>query len=593
MQHLTVLLCWVQEYPSWGAQWAGRAVAWARGHAVSVGLWAAVASGAGLRVLLVSAGRAPFNADEAVVGLMARHILQGERPVFFYGQSYLGSLDAYLAAGGFLFFGQQVWVLRLVQILLYVITILSAAKVAELAFGSQAHGLLAAWLLAIPPVNAVLYTTVTLGGYGEMLLLGSLELLAALRIASSFFKHMTPSWTAWFSLGLLAGLGVWVFGLTLVFTLPVLLYLAWRWWLWSKSTAWQQKDQSSRRIAIRQTVLGAVLVGVGAGMGAAPWWVYALKNSLHRLMSELGGTAIAGVEGLTYLQEVGRHFASLLLLGLPAALGMRPPWEVRWLALPLLPLALAFWLGVLGLMVRAMWGQGRRAIQQTGEPASRMDLGGERLLAWVGLTLVAGFVFTPFGADPSGRYFLPLLIPLAAFGAYACLQMRRSWGRLSWGVAGLILAFNAWGILDSALRFPPGLTTQFDAAARIDQQDQTRLASFLLENGERRGYTTYWVTYPLAFHSGEQLIFTPRLPYHPDFRYTDRDDRYPPYSQAVADADRIAYITARQPWLDERLRAGFNEQGIAWRETQIGDFRVFYQLERVVRPEQLNLERSQ
>jgi hypothetical protein len=36
----------------------------------------------------------PFNSDEAIVGLMARHMLQGERPLFFYGQAYLGSLDA-------------------------------------------------------------------------------------------------------------------------------------------------------------------------------------------------------------------------------------------------------------------------------------------------------------------------------------------------------------------------------------------------------------------------------------------------------------------------------------------------------------------
>ncbi len=43
----------------------------------------------------------PFNADEAVVALMARHILQGERPIFFYGQAYMGSLDAYLVAGFF------------------------------------------------------------------------------------------------------------------------------------------------------------------------------------------------------------------------------------------------------------------------------------------------------------------------------------------------------------------------------------------------------------------------------------------------------------------------------------------------------------
>ena len=38
--------------------------------------------------------------DEAVVGLMAKHISEGrELPVFYYGQPYLGSLEAFLVAG--------------------------------------------------------------------------------------------------------------------------------------------------------------------------------------------------------------------------------------------------------------------------------------------------------------------------------------------------------------------------------------------------------------------------------------------------------------------------------------------------------------
>src|SRR6266851_2035799 len=69
-------------------------------------------------IIGLAAGVVPFNADEAIVGLMARHILQGERPVFFYGQAYLGSLDAWLVAGAFAIFGESVWPIRLVQIVL-------------------------------------------------------------------------------------------------------------------------------------------------------------------------------------------------------------------------------------------------------------------------------------------------------------------------------------------------------------------------------------------------------------------------------------------------------------------------------------------
>ena len=52
------------------------------------------------KLVLVSQEAFPFNADEAIVGLMGRHILVGARPIFFYGQAYMGALDAYLEARG-------------------------------------------------------------------------------------------------------------------------------------------------------------------------------------------------------------------------------------------------------------------------------------------------------------------------------------------------------------------------------------------------------------------------------------------------------------------------------------------------------------
>ena len=65
---------------------------------------------------LLLASVIPFNSDEAVVALMARHILQGSRPIFFYGQAYMGSLDAFLVAGMFKLIGTNIWAVRMVQI---------------------------------------------------------------------------------------------------------------------------------------------------------------------------------------------------------------------------------------------------------------------------------------------------------------------------------------------------------------------------------------------------------------------------------------------------------------------------------------------
>jgi hypothetical protein len=304
--------------------------------------------------------------------------------------------------------------------------------------------------------------------------------------------------------------------------------------------------------------------------------VYAFQNGSGAVAAELQGSAIAGVEGLAWPQQVLQHMVNLLLLGSTAVFGLRPPWEVRWLVLPLLPFALFFWMAVLAHL----------AIQVKSRKAERPQL---LLIAGVGITLVLGFVLTPFGADPSGRYFLPLAVPLALFAGDMILKLRQRWGNWALGLLAIILVYNLIGTVQTALRVPPGITTQFDAVAQIDHNYDRELMSFLRTEGESRGYGNYWVAYPLAFHSGEDLIFVPRLPYHEDFRYTPRDDRYAPYGELVAQAGRVAYITTNHAELDEYLRVSFRENGITWQERGIGDYQVFYGLSEAVRPEEIGL----
>src|SRR5512137_667209 len=89
-----------------------------------------MAGSVALKTALLAANTVPFNSDEAIVALMARHILQGERPAFFYGQAYMGSLDAYLIAGAFAFMGESVLAVRVVQVVLFLAVLLTAWRVA-------------------------------------------------------------------------------------------------------------------------------------------------------------------------------------------------------------------------------------------------------------------------------------------------------------------------------------------------------------------------------------------------------------------------------------------------------------------------------
>ncbi|MCD4686873.1 MAG: glycosyltransferase family 39 protein, partial [Anaerolineae bacterium] len=157
-----------------------------------------------LRVWLIDVDGASFDSDEAIVGLMARHITQGEPiPTFFYGQDYMGSLDALLTAGGFVLFGESVDTIRAVQVALYLLTLLTAYVLAQTITLSRRIALITLLLLAFPTPLGALYSTITLGGYNELVICGNLLLLLGWQITVEERRGM---WR-WALLGLITGIG--------------------------------------------------------------------------------------------------------------------------------------------------------------------------------------------------------------------------------------------------------------------------------------------------------------------------------------------------------------------------------------------------
>jgi 4-amino-4-deoxy-L-arabinose transferase-like glycosyltransferase len=417
----------------------------------------------------------------------------------------------------------------------------------------------------VPTVNVMLYTTASLGGYGEALLSGSLVVYCTLRIINRFYRNDSNrlGWVSWLIWGGLSGLGMWANGLSLVFSAPAGLTLLF----------FILRNRAKVSLARWIRVVGAAVAGFL--IGSAPWWIFAITQGFSQLVFELLGSAVA-VEQTPWLVRTWDHLISFVLLGGSVMFGFRPPWDIQWLGLPLLPFILIFW--VFALIVwfrRSSW-----------LPQQRW---GWMLLNGCMATLTAGFILTSFGVDPSGRYFLPFVLPFSLMAALAIMQLKVNF---VWKAAlvGLLLVYQGWGTLQCALLNPPGITTQFSAITQVDIRYQQSLIDFLKNQGETRGYSNYWVAYPTAFLSNEELIFLPRLPYHEDLRYTPRDDRYAPYQSLLASANRAAYITTRNAVLDQRLVEGFRKLGVTWQENQIGDYHIFFRLSRLVRPDELNLE---
>ncbi len=498
-------------------------------------------AGIALRWLWILSGRFPFNSDEAIVGLMARHILAGELPTFFYGQSYMGSLDAFWVSVFFRLFGSTINILRISQTILWIILIISIFFMCKEVFRSIRSAWIALFFLAFPPVNLLLYSTVTLGGYLEAMIIG----VTVMNLAHQVYRIPGSHILRILAIGLVSGFGVWVFGFSLIFTLPASLFTFWA--------------IARKKLHPNQIVSRIAFFVAGGIIGSLPWWIYAIQNGFSNLITELAGSAIAVEQG-SVLSKVATHLFSFIFIGLPAALGLRPPWTIEWLVLPLIPFVLIGWIWVL-------W-EGRT---QSNRPA--------RLFMYLplGLLLIV-FVFTPFGVDPSGRYFLPfnVLLPVLAGGIYLQLQGKMRKTFILWMV--LVLVFQIAGTFQSEKNSQTGMTTQFAPNTEIDHSLLVEVGKFLKANNETRGYTTYWISYPLAFTSDEELIFTPRLPYHQDFRYTTRDDRYLPYQMEVMKSEKIALVTYGFQDLDQQIRSILTKKEISWNEQKIGEYQIFYNL---------------
>lgn len=524
------------------------------------------------RAIVLLSGSVSFHSDEAVIGLMARHIIDGARPVFFYGQAYMGSLDAWLVSFGFRLFGDSVMTIRLVQAVLYLLVVLTGFLAAWRLSERTVVATVAGLLLALHPVLMAVYTSATLGGYNETLLFGNLMLILGFEATH---RHTNSLWR-WGLLGVVAGLAWWTNGLIIAFVFPVgLMVLA--------HLYYQAKTGGPTALASRLIPLAVALVGFF--IGSAPWWIFNFQNDWAALAfyiergdnSEFAGNA---VPELTTEQRV----LGLLFLGIPTLIGLRFPWSAE------------FFLPLIGAIVLFIYGVAfYRLVRDKRGPDGTPPLKPEArpYILWMIFLFVGLFFVSKFSIDPTGRYFLPLMVPLAiVIGALVDSVPRQRLPRrvVQGAILVIILGYNIIGQV-VAISQEPGLTTQFNLDSHIPNTHDQELIAFLDEQGIQAGYGTYWVTFRLAFLSNEQMQFSSALPYKPSLQYTEADERYPAYKVAADNAENVAYITANVPAVEQALEAVFADQGVTYTDEQIGSYRVYYDFEPFVPRPPLPLHR--
>ena len=260
------------------------------GSAAIVG--AAILLGVGLRAWILSSPTLGFlDSDEAVWGLMARHVLDREFHAFFWGQNYGGTQEVLLTAPLFAVFGSSALALKIVPTILYAVASVLVWRIGRRTLGEPGARYAAA-LFWLWPSYFVWRSTKAFGFYGSLLVLGLLVVLLVLRLRER------RSVSDLGCLGLALGLGCWATPEFLILALPAVVWLVWR---------------RPRLLRDGWIAIAPALVGV------APWVAANLGNGWYSLHSSQAATSLTG------------HIHNLATSILPAALGLRVPFSLEWL----------------------------------------------------------------------------------------------------------------------------------------------------------------------------------------------------------------------------------------------------------------------
>jgi hypothetical protein len=443
--------------------------------------WTILAAGVAVRAVFWWTPE--IDSDMAVTGLMARHILNGAFPIFFWGQPYCGPLEAFLAAPAFLLAGPTVSVLNAVPTAQSVVFVALVYLLGKRSGGEMA-GLIAMALAAVGPSYYMLHNVLPRANYIENLLLCAALFLIAARCQDPRGRRIESRLVA---LGFVSGVGWWMN----FQSLPAI------------AAAW------GFVVAFRFRSLRAVSVANLAGfaiLGSLPFWIYNVEN---------GFSSFQTARSVKWA-EVPEQIRWMICEKVPYVLGLSEVSDTsvgRWAAVIAGGMYAASVLYALFRSVADLRG-GRVSI-----PAMAVVFVG----LWIG-----AFVLSGFAVASTPRYLIPLFAVLPVLIGIFVLSFDGKTRGFAWAVVVLLLGVNVSGLVNTA----PVLNAEEGKRYRAEIQIDERILALVRKMNIDGVYVdSYWDGPRLTFLGGETTVFA--LPSR---------GRQVRYEKALGRAERAAFL---------------------------------------------------
>ncbi len=544
---------------------------------------------------------ANFNGDEAIVGLMARHILEGEIPVFYYGQEYLGSLESLVASFYFRLFGSSALVLKLSPFSFFLLFQVLCYFLFK-RIGGRIVAFVACQFLVLSPTVLLAWSTEAQGGHLEVLTLGVLSLLILLKYSECTNRKKSIFYL--FLLGLVIGIGWWTSQLIVFFLIPVFLFFLTNTRLWKAVQNWSSvwkvillRDLDLNRFV--KFLLAAINLGL---------LTYGVILIVSMLNSFFSGNVIQREIKLLVILLVSGGYLNIFLR-------KKRFWPIQELGL-----LSGFFLGFLPVIFFHLTGQAGRypgfgfaivplsrllknlsLLYRTCLPeilGTRFGSQSDFFLHYLSYYVVSVYVcaliyfiyqnrqnildlfkLKPCRSDAKFFLLIILFVTPMVFIASIYPVDRHSFRYLLalyvvlpfliGNFADLIRKISriAFYILLSSMLFFFAYThlSLYQALDKNNYYD--KLLTFLGEKEITRAYADYWISYPVTFISEENIIVAP---------YRSKD-RYPRYTEILREEKTPSYIFySYDRKMNQLEKSGELDSSASYKKERVGPYIVFY-----------------
>jgi hypothetical protein len=530
------------------------------------------------------------NSDEGTMGVMAINILKyGEHPVVYYGQDYMGVLQAYLGASIFQFLGSSVFGLRLGMVILYAAFLLCIYLLTRQLYNKH-FALFITLLFAFGSTAMLSRQLIAIGGYPETIFFSTASLVLSVFLALNPPKDTRRDRISrhllFFLWGVAIGLGAWSDSLILPWVAFSGLILLFSW----------------REIIFKGTILTIILglligglpliiynLGAAPGQhtitvllsqeGHAPWTLAILTTQINNTFTTslpiITGDPICLKSEYGFLAYWGfgqPWFQQCTYSGAIWSLGYLALWasSALLILLPLKKLLLPFKGRVWSLEERRQIVlMCLRLILLTGIMAT--------ILVYLRSQMVL------YGPGVNARYLIGLWVGFPAIvwplwqGVAHVKEYTASLTRV-FLIARRALSFSFLILLLAILVYGSSLAIGQIPQADAEQVSEQNLVNTLQAQGITHIYSNYWFSYRLIFASNEHIICASfNYNYKQDHKITLQQNKYAPYLKEVQNDPYSSYAipTNSNGELKNLVAQKFEASKMQYRIFTVSDYLIY------------------